>query len=108
MRDKVPAAGAGRAQGVARPSPLRAAPRAEPDAPAPRRAARDSPWGGMGHAAIVAAVVGDRRRLQFTAATPDGVALLANAAMAYEPAERPTFQDILDVLAPLEAALTAP
>jgi hypothetical protein len=65
------------------------------------------PWAGMSHAAVIRAVCVDRRSLTFGGETPEGVALLAQAAMARDPAARPSFQDILDVLEPLEAALKA-
>lgn len=66
------------------------------------------PWGGMGHAAIINAVCNERRELEFGEETPEGIKLLARAAMAFEPAERPTFEEVLEVLAPLEAALAGP
>jgi hypothetical protein len=65
------------------------------------------PWAGMSHAAVIKAVCADRRALAFGDETPEGVRLLAQAAMARDPAERPSFADILDVLEPLTAALKA-
>lgn len=61
----------------------------------------------MGHAAIVQAVCIHERRLEFGPETPEGVAVLAAACMSRDPAARPTFDDILEILEPLGAALAA-
>ena len=61
----------------------------------------------MGHAAIVQAVCIHERRLEIGAETPEGIALLATAAMSRDPCGRPSFEDILEILEPLGAALAA-
>ncbi|WIA44433.1 hypothetical protein OEZ86_007193 [Tetradesmus obliquus] len=58
-------------------------------------------WAGMSHMAVVNAVCCDKKTLQFPADAPDALVMLGKACMAYNPAERPTFQDILDILEPL-------
>ncbi|KIZ03647.1 Mitogen-activated protein kinase kinase kinase [Monoraphidium neglectum] len=59
------------------------------------------PWAGMSHAAVVRAVVQERRSLELGSETPEGVALLAGACMARDPNERPSFREVLEVLEPL-------
>jgi hypothetical protein len=59
----------------------------------------------MGHAAIVQAVCIEGRALQFGPDVPEGIALLAAACMARDPADRPSFEDVLEILDPLGAAL---
>ncbi|KIZ02534.1 Mitogen-activated protein kinase kinase kinase 11 [Monoraphidium neglectum] len=62
-------------------------------------------WAGLTHAAIVKAVCAEGRRLEFGPETHEGVALLAQACMARDPRERPSFREVLEVLEPLGAAL---
>jgi Protein tyrosine and serine/threonine kinase len=65
------------------------------------------PWAGMSHAAIIHAVCVGHRTLHFPDNTPEALAMLGSACMAQEPVERPSFADILDVLAPLHTLLAA-
>jgi len=65
------------------------------------------PWGGMSHGAIIKAVVEEHRSLQFGDETPDGIRLLAQAAMSHDRECRPTFEECLEVLSPIEAELQA-
>jgi serine/threonine protein kinase len=64
------------------------------------------PWGGAGPATVIASVCVDRAGLGFEpdCGVPECLQLLASACMAWEPSERPTFEDILDILEPLAAA----
>ncbi|WIA23927.1 hypothetical protein OEZ85_013569 [Tetradesmus obliquus] len=63
-------------------------------------------WAGMSHMAVVNAVCCDKKTLQFPDDAPDALMMLGKACMAYNPAERPTFQDILDILEPLNEVIT--
>lgn len=65
------------------------------------------PWAGMSHCAIVRAVCSGERQLQFGDHTPDVIQTLALACLSHEPRDRPTFDDIIDVLGPVAAALRA-
>jgi hypothetical protein len=51
--------------------------------------------------AVVNAVCCDKKQLQFPDDAPEALVMLGRACMAYIAAERPTFQDILDILDPL-------
>jgi hypothetical protein len=63
----------------------------------------------MTHAAIVQAVVQERRGLLFPqpppGAEPEPLALLAEACLARDPAARPTFEEIVAALSPMNAAI---
>jgi hypothetical protein len=63
------------------------------------------PWAGLSHAAIVRAVCVERRQLAFAPRPggdgPGAIELLASACMAHDPAERPTFDEILGMLGAL-------
>jgi hypothetical protein len=63
-------------------------------------------WAGMSHMAVVNAVCCDKRQLQFPDDAPEALVMLGRACMAYNAAERPTFQDILDILEPLNDVIT--
>ncbi|GBF96073.1 hypothetical protein Rsub_08949 [Raphidocelis subcapitata] len=67
------------------------------------------PWAGMSHAAIVKAVVQDRRGLIFPSPPPGGepepLAMLAEACLARAPAARPTFEELVAALSPLNDAI---
>lgn len=63
------------------------------------------PWAGMSHAAIIRAVCIEHRELLFGDETPGGVVHLAQACLSYNPAQRPTFQDVMEVLEPLRASV---
>jgi hypothetical protein len=56
--------------------------------------------------AVVNAVCCDKKQLQFPPDAPDALVMLGRACMAHNPAERPTFQDILDILEPLNEVIT--
>lgn len=58
-------------------------------------------WAGMSHVAVVNAVCSQKLQLQFLNDSPDGLVLLGQACMNFEPADRPSFRDILDILEPL-------
>lgn len=55
----------------------------------------------MSHQAVVKAVCIDKLQLQFPADAPEALVALGQACMSYDPDERPSFEDILEVLAPL-------
>jgi hypothetical protein len=61
------------------------------------------PWAGMSHAAIVHAVCVERRQLEFGGGggAPNAMQLIAQACMAHNAGERPTFADVLDLLSAL-------
>jgi hypothetical protein len=54
---------------------------------------------------VVHSVCVKRTQLAFPPSTPEPLAMLGSACLAYDPAERPTFSDILDVLQPLRGLL---
>jgi hypothetical protein len=56
--------------------------------------------------AVVNAVCCDKKQLQFPDDAPEALVMLGRACMAYNAAERPTFQDILDILDPLNDVIT--
>ncbi|KAF6260297.1 kinase-like domain-containing protein [Scenedesmus sp. NREL 46B-D3] len=58
-------------------------------------------WAGLSHMGVVNAVCCNRQQLQFPGDAPDALVMLGVACMAHDPAERPTFQDVLDILEPL-------
>lgn len=62
-------------------------------------------WAGMSHQAVVQAGCVDKLRLVFPDTTPEPIVMLAEACMSFDAAERPTFQDILDILTPLNTLL---
>lgn len=68
---------------------------------APQMVSSSRAWAGMSHQAVVKAVCIDKLQLQFPADAPEALVALGQACMAYDPAERPTLEDILEVLAPL-------
>lgn len=63
------------------------------------------PWVGLSHAGVVKAVCVDKRQLQFTDSTPECIQLLSQACMSYDPAGRPSFKDIVDVIQPVYTSL---
>ena len=64
-------------------------------------------WAGMSHQAVVKAVCINKLQLQFPSNAPEALVALGQACMAYDAAERPSFEDILDVLAPLNDAIVS-
>ena len=58
-------------------------------------------WAGLSHHGVVHAVCVQRQRLQFPPDAPEALVELGQACMSYEPKDRPTFKDVLDVLMPL-------
>lgn len=62
-------------------------------------------WVGLSHSAVVQAVCVKRQQLQFPVDTPDALAMLGRACLSYDPEERPTFEDILEVLGPCLALI---
>jgi hypothetical protein len=68
-------------------------------------AASSRAWAGLSHQAVVHAVCVERLQLAFPQDTPEAVVMLGEACLAYEPSERPSFQDIVDVLMPLSEVL---
>ena len=60
----------------------------------------------MSHAAVIHAVCECKRKLVFPEDAPEGYVSLANACMDHDPAGRPTFNDIVDILTPLAALAT--
>eukprot|EP00775_Hariotina_reticulata_P009524 gene9524-9688_t len=64
-------------------------------------------WAGMSHMAVVNAVCCKKQQLEFPAGAPDALVMLGKACMSYNPADRPSFDDILEILAPLNAVLQA-
>eukprot|EP00879_Flechtneria_rotunda_P001352 GHRR01001502.1.p1 GENE.GHRR01001502.1~~GHRR01001502.1.p1 ORF type:complete len:1180 (+),score=462.14 GHRR01001502.1:255-3794(+) len=63
-------------------------------------------WAGMSHMAVVDVVCCKRLQLQFPEDAPEAFVLLGQACMAYDPAERPSFRDILDILEPINSMIT--
>lgn len=64
-------------------------------------------WAGMSHQGVVKAVCIDKLQLQFPEEAPDALAALGEACMSYNPDERPSFEDILDILAPLNDVIVS-
>lgn len=62
-------------------------------------------WAGMSHAMVVRAVCVQRLSLVFPPDTPEALVSLATACMEYDPAARPTSDDILEVLEPCLAMI---
>lgn len=64
------------------------------------------PWRGASAAAVIHAVCVERAGLEFEAHphVPECLQLLASACMARDPSQRPSFEDILDILQPLALA----
>lgn len=58
-------------------------------------------WAGLSHSGVVHAVCVLKQQLQFPPEAPEALVQLGRACMAHDPAERPTFADILEVLTPL-------
>jgi hypothetical protein len=71
----------------------------------PQMAASSRAWAGLSHQAVVHAVCVDRLQLAFPADAPDAVVMLGEACLAFEPRDRPSFQDIVDILMPLSEVL---
>lgn len=65
------------------------------------------PWHGIAHAQIVQAVAVEGRTLAWPQDAPEGLAALGEACLSHRPCDRPTFADIVDVLAPLAEVLEA-
>jgi len=65
------------------------------------------PWAGMAHAQVVRAVAAEGRALAWPDDAPQGLAALGEACLSADPAERPTFADVLEVLDPLLGVLEA-
>lgn len=63
------------------------------------------PWHGLTHAQIVRAVTAEGRALAWPANAPEGLVALGEACLSRDPADRPTFADVVDVLAPLAEVL---
>jgi len=63
-------------------------------------------WAGMSHSAVVQAVCVKQQQLQFPSDAPEALSMLGQACMSYNPADRPTFEDILEVLEPCTALLS--
>jgi hypothetical protein len=57
----------------------------------------------MSHAAVIHAVCECERKLVFPEYAPEGYVSLATVCMDHDPAARPTFDDIVDILTPLAA-----
>lgn len=55
-------------------------------------------WAGLSHHAVVHAVCVKRQQLQFPSEAPEALVMLGQACMSAAPEERPTFEDILEVL----------
>ncbi|WIA09457.1 hypothetical protein OEZ85_008858 [Tetradesmus obliquus] len=68
-------------------------------------AASSRAWAGLSHQAVVQAVCVQRLQLAFPSATPEAIVMLGEACLAHEPKDRPSFQDIVDVLMPLSEVL---
>jgi hypothetical protein len=62
-------------------------------------------WAGLSHSAVVQAVCVQRLQLQFPPDSPEALSMLGQACLSYDPADRPTFEDILEVLEPCQALL---
>jgi hypothetical protein len=58
-------------------------------------------WAGLSHHGVVHAVCVKRQSLQFPPDAPEALVDLGQACMSYQPEDRPTFRDVLDVLTPL-------
>jgi hypothetical protein len=58
-------------------------------------------WAGLPHPSIVEAVCTYKRQLAFPPEAPLPLTLLARACMAHNPAERPCFADIVEILQPV-------
>jgi hypothetical protein len=58
-------------------------------------------WAGLSHHGVVLAVCVKRQQLKFPAEAPEALVSLGQACMAADPEARPSFDDIVDVLAPL-------
>jgi serine/threonine protein kinase len=58
------------------------------------------PWSGMTHGEIVAAVARDGKALVWPDDAPEGLAALGEACLARDPADRPTFAEVLEILQP--------
>lgn len=54
-------------------------------------------WAGLSHARVIQLVCVERMGLIFPPDTPDALVMLGTACMAFDPADRPTFEDILEV-----------
>lgn len=62
-------------------------------------------WAGMSHMAVVNAVCCQKLQLQFPADAPEGLVILGQACMSYDPNDRPSFRDVLEILEPLNELL---
>jgi serine/threonine protein kinase len=65
------------------------------------------PWHGLTHAQIVQAVAVEGKTLAWPQDAPEGLAAVGEACLSHHPSDRPTFADIVDVLAPLAEVLEA-
>lgn len=65
------------------------------------------PWVGLGHLGVIEKVVEERCALRWPEHTPPSMRMLGTACLAYEAAGRPSFVEVLAVLAALveEAAV---
>ena len=62
-------------------------------------------WAGLSHAAVIQSVCHERLQLVFPDGAMDAYVELARACMAYDPEQRPTCDDILEVLTPFAQAI---
>lgn len=58
-------------------------------------------WAGLSHHGVVLTVCVKHQQLNFPAEAPEALVALGQACMAADPEARPSFDDIVDVLAPL-------
>ena len=58
-------------------------------------------WAGMSHAAVIQAVCQQRLRLHFPPGAIDVYVALAAACMSYDAGQRPSMEDVVEVLAPV-------
>jgi hypothetical protein len=59
----------------------------------------------MSHSAVVQAVCVKKQTLQFPADSPGPLSMLGQACLSHDPADRPTFSDILEILEPCQTLL---
>lgn len=62
-------------------------------------------WAGMSHQAVVKAVCTDKLSLIFPYEIPDALVALGQACMEYNAEDRPSFEEILEVLEPFNAVI---
>ncbi|KAK9820570.1 hypothetical protein WJX72_011761 [[Myrmecia] bisecta] len=64
-------------------------------------------WAGLNHAQVISAVAVDKRSLVFPLSVPAEYAALAQRCMSRDAAERPTFDELCELLPGLQASLAA-